>query len=76
MKNPIPLVPLARIAVSTNEAARIASISRSRLYEFMNNGHLPFIKIGTRRIILIRDLDNFLVEARETATQLVNEDAR
>lgn len=48
------------IAVSASEAARLVGLGRTKLYELMGSGELPFIKIGTRRLIRVRDIEAFL----------------
>lgn len=49
-----------RLAVSPSEAAKMAGIGRTRLYESLSNGELRSFKIGARRLIRIRDLDRWL----------------
>ncbi|MCH2164227.1 MAG: helix-turn-helix domain-containing protein [Marinovum sp.] len=41
------------IAVSPDEAARLAGIGRTTLYAAVAKGDLPSIKIGTRRLIRV-----------------------
>lgn len=57
-----------RLAVSPAEAARLAGIGRTRLYQSLSNGELRSFKIGTRRLIRITDLDRWLstFEVKET----------
>ena len=56
-----------RIALSIPDAAKAASISRSKLYELIDNRELQSIKVGGRRLILRTDLQAFLEAAREAA---------
>lgn len=42
--------------VNIPDAARMASISRSKLYEFIGSGELPTVKLGTRRLIRLETL--------------------
>lgn len=49
-----------RLAVSPAEAARIAGIGRTKLYEALGSGDLRSLKIGKRRLILIDSLRNWL----------------
>ena len=49
-----------RIAVSPSEAAYLAGIGRTRLYEAITNGELPSLKLGTRRLIKLADLEAWL----------------
>lgn len=44
---------LPPIAVSPNEAARLAGIGRTTLYAALSSGDLKSIKIGTRRLITV-----------------------
>ncbi len=43
----------APIAVSPDEAARLAGIGRTTLYAALAKGDLPSIKIGTRRLVRV-----------------------
>tara|TARA_R110000787_G_scaffold11002_19_gene36643 strand:- start:5135 stop:5326 length:192 start_codon:yes stop_codon:yes gene_type:complete len=52
---------LARpIAISPGEAARLVGLGRTKLYEVMGAGELPFVKIGTRRLIRMADLEAWI----------------
>ncbi len=48
------------LAVSVNEACRITSIGRTKLYAMMSAGDLPYRKIGSRTIILMADIRKLL----------------
>lgn len=48
------------IAVSPNEAARLCSIGRTTLYAALSSGDLKSIKIGTRRLITLEALRDWL----------------
>jgi excisionase family DNA binding protein len=48
------------IAVAPAEAARLAGIGRTRLYAAIASGDLPSLKLGTRRLIKIVDLESWL----------------
>lgn len=51
MTNPVePPRPQPPIAVSPDEAARLAGVGRTTLYAALATGDLPSIKIGTRRL--------------------------
>lgn len=58
-----------RIAVSPAEAARIAGVGRTKLYQALNSGALPSFKIGSRRLIRVSEIDAWLrrLEADHTA---------
>jgi len=55
------------IAVSPNEAARLCSIGRTTLYAALSTGDLKSTKIGTRRLITIDALRDWL-KKNEQAT--------
>ncbi|QFT71498.1 helix-turn-helix domain-containing protein [Ruegeria sp. THAF33] len=48
------------LAVSPNEAARLCSIGRTTLYAALSSGDLKSVKIGTRRLITIDALRDWL----------------
>ncbi len=48
------------LAVSPNEAARLCSIGRTTLYASLSSGDLRSVKIGTRRLITIDALREWL----------------
>ena len=48
------------LAVSPNEAARLCSIGRTTLYAALSSGELKSLKIGTRRLITIEALRDWL----------------
>ncbi|MCY4336359.1 MAG: helix-turn-helix domain-containing protein [Litoreibacter sp.] len=50
------------IAVSPDEAARLAGIGRTTLYAALAKGALPSIKIGTRRLIRVDAIRDFLAQ--------------
>jgi excisionase family DNA binding protein len=64
-----------RLAVSPAEAARMAGIGRTTLYEALGSGALRSLKIGKRRLITIEALKEWLAAA-EWADQQGANDAR
>jgi hypothetical protein len=44
------------IAHTVDRAVEVSKISRSRIYEFMKSGVLPYSEVGGRRLILDEDL--------------------
>lgn len=48
------------IAVSPNEAARLAGVGRTTLYAALTKGDLKSIKIGTRRLIKVTAIHEWL----------------
>ncbi|ATG34591.1 DNA binding domain, excisionase family [Phaeobacter piscinae] len=55
-----PTPKLAPIAVSPDEAARLACIGRTTLYAALAKGDLPSIKIGTRRLVRVDAIREWL----------------
>jgi excisionase family DNA binding protein len=51
---------LEPLAVSVGEAARLAGVSRTMLYQALRSGALKSLKIGSRRLITIEALDIWL----------------
>lgn len=49
-----------RLAYSVAEAARLTGLSRDLLYDEMRRGNLDYIKVGRRRLITRRHLNQFL----------------
>jgi excisionase family DNA binding protein len=49
-------IPLAPLAVSPRDAARLAGVSRSRIYELINEDELPAYKDGSRTLIRVADI--------------------
>lgn len=61
MANPLePKRPIPPIAVSPDEAARLAGVGRTTLYASLAKGDLPSIKIGTRRLIRVDAIRDWL----------------
>ncbi|GAA6206749.1 hypothetical protein NBRC116601_00420 [Cognatishimia sp. WU-CL00825] len=50
------------IAVSPDEAARLVGIGRTTLYAALAKGDLPSIKIGTRRLIRVYAIRDWLAK--------------
>lgn len=64
------LSPTAQIlAVSPNEAARLCSIGRTTLYAALSSGELRSVKIGTRRLIMVDALRDWLLANEQNANQ-------
>lgn len=58
LNEPTPKHP--PIAVSPDEAARLAGIGRTTLYAALAKGDLPSIKIGTRRLVRVDAIHDWL----------------
>ena len=54
-----------RLAVSPAEAARLAGVGRTTIYEAIGSGALRSLKIGKRRLILIVSLRAWLETAQQ-----------
>ncbi|MEP1521143.1 helix-turn-helix domain-containing protein [Ascidiaceihabitans sp.] len=57
----------APIAVSPDEAARLAGIGRTSLYAALAKGDLKSIKIGTRRLIKVEAIHEWLASNQTDA---------
>ena len=53
-----PTVP--RVSLSVQEAAQSCGVSKSFLYNYMSSGALRYLKAGSRRLILLSELEAFL----------------
>jgi hypothetical protein len=52
------------IAVSIDAAVRLSGIGRTSLYQAMDRGSLAHVKHGKRRLILVADLNDYLMQRR------------
>jgi excisionase family DNA binding protein len=50
----------ALIAVSPSEAARMMGLGRTKLYELLSANELKSLKLGTRRLIRVSEIESFL----------------
>lgn len=53
------------LSVSTSEAARLLGVSRPTIYELIQNGGLPWFKIGTRTLIPVAGLREWVAAQAE-----------
>ena len=56
-----------KLAFDVNEAAGMLSISRRTLYELLRSGELRSIKIGSRRLVRMSDMTEFLQNHEDAA---------
>lgn len=62
MTNPVePNRPMPPIAVSPDEGARLAGVGRTTFYAALAKGDLASIKIGTRRLIRVDVIRDWLI---------------
>ena len=54
------------LAVSTYEAARLAGVGRTKIYDALGSGTLKSLKIGKRRLILFESLQKWLLSHEVT----------
>ena len=54
----------ARLVYSVAETAVLLSVGRTTVYELIGSGSLRTIKIGARRLVARRDLEEFVTELR------------
>lgn len=54
------------LLLTAEEAARLLSVSRSRIYEWIQTGELPSVTLGRSRRVTRRALEAFVAE-RESA---------
>lgn len=50
----------ARLAVTVNEAAKMLSLSRAKLYPLISRGEIPSLKIGKCRRVPVREIESFI----------------
>ena len=55
------------LAVAPAEAARLMSLGRTRFYELLAAGEIKSLKVGTRRLIRVRDIEDWLERQCEQA---------
>lgn len=51
---------LTPIAISVSEAAQLLGVSRPKIYQLMQQKHLPSFKVGTRTLIPVADLRSWV----------------
>lgn len=54
-------------ALSVDEAYTYLGIGRAHLYRLMDSGEVPSLHIGRRRLVLRKDLDDFLERLKDAA---------
>jgi excisionase family DNA binding protein len=54
------LAPVQKLLLTLPEAGRALAISRSKMYDLLNSGHLPSVHIGRSRRVRVSDVENFV----------------
>ena len=49
-----------KLLLTLPEASHVLAVSRSKLYDLLNSGHLPSVHIGRSRRIRVRDIETFI----------------
>lgn len=57
-----------RLAVSPAEAARMLGLGRTKFYELLSTNEITSVKIGTRRLIRVAELEAWLA-AQDVASE-------
>jgi excisionase family DNA binding protein len=52
--------PVQKLLLTVPEAGRALAISRSKMYDLLNSGHLPSVHIGRSRRVRVIDIQNFV----------------
>jgi excisionase family DNA binding protein len=59
--------PPEPLAYSVTDAARVAGLGRSTLYELMADGQLAYVKVKARRLVTRQALEALLEHSRAAA---------
>ena len=65
-----PTTPLAKLAYGVDDVAELLSLGRTTVVALVSSGEIPSIKVGGRRLIPRRDLDEF-IESLRSGSQAV-----
>lgn len=52
--------PVQRLLLTVPEAGHALAISRSKMYDLLNSGHLPSVRIGRSRRVRVCDIQRFV----------------
>ena len=69
--NAISLIPHNQ-EVSTQEAANILNVSRPFLVKLLENGDIPFHKVGTHRRVRLQDILSYKTETDEQRSEALD----
>jgi excisionase family DNA binding protein len=62
-RTPVAAPARSELALSTNEAAKALSISKTALYKLMNDGTLAYKQLGRKRLVPVAELNRVLTQA-------------
>lgn len=69
VNNPMPFPKKERILISVNEAAQMLNLSKSYLYRETRNRTIPHVRIGSRILFRISDLNAWIEQQNQPALQ-------
>ena len=62
-----------RVALSVKEVAELIGMNKPTLYQYVNSGQLPSLKVGRRRLIRREALEKFLKDLENLQTEALKD---
>ncbi|SLM15627.1 hypothetical protein SPIROBIBN47_50094 [uncultured spirochete] len=69
VNNPMPFPRRERILISVNEAAQMLNLSKSYIYRETRNRTIPHVRIGSRILFRVTDLNAWIEQQNQPALQ-------